>query len=145
MKARHGLNQTGFFTGNHHRGFALMEVLVSVAILSVGITLLLESIITSLDSNRITQEYSRAIFLAETKMWQLEKEYAYKEDMTTGESTGYFDPPFHQFDWETEVQEEDRLVEYHLRVTIRWKHRDRDQEFTVRSLAPMRRNERDLK
>jgi len=86
-----------------------------------------------------------AIFLAETKMWQLEKEYAYKEDMTTGESTGYFDPPFHQFDWETEVQEEDRLVEYHLRVTIRWKHRDRDQEFTVRSLAPMRRNERDLK
>jgi len=126
-------------------GFVLMEVLVSVAILSVGITVLLQSIISSLDANRLTQEYTRAIFLAESKMWDLEHQYAFKEDMDTGDSYGDFDPPFHDFGWRTEIEAMDEEVEYSLRVKVTWVHRSIEQEYALESLVPMRRKEEDLK
>ena len=126
-------------------GFVLMEVLVSVAILAVGITLLLQSIVSSLDANRMTQEYTRAIFLAESKMWEFESEYAFEEDVATGTSYGYFDPPFQAFEWKSDIEEDEETVEYTIKVSVVWQHRGKDLEYSLETLVPMRRKEQDLK
>ena len=121
-----------------------MEVLVSVAILAVGVTVLLECIISSLDANRLTQEYSRALFLAETKLWEMEREYAWQIDQDTGESSDFFDPPFQDYSWRTDVESEDSAVEYRIKVTVLWMHRGREMDYSLDLLVPMRRDERDL-
>ncbi len=121
-----------------------MEVLVSVAILAVGVTVLLECIISSLDANRLTQEYSRAIFLAETKLWELERKYAWQIDQDTGESSDHFDPPFQDYGWRTDVESEDSAVEYRIKVTVLWMHRGKEMDYSLDLLVPMRRDERDL-
>lgn len=125
-------------------GFILMEVLVSVAILAAGVTVLLESIISSLDANRLTQEYSRAIFLAETKLWEMERKYAWQIGQETGESSDHFAPPFQDYSWRTEVESEDSAVEYRIKVTVLWMHRGREMDYSIELLVPMRRDERDL-
>lgn len=130
--------------GGRH-SFVLMEVLVSVTIMAVGITVLLQSIINSLEANQITRNFTRGVFLAEGKMWELENEYGYMEDMPTGPSYGEFDPPFHDYTWEAEVSAEEDLVEYRIEVTVKWIHRKREKEYTLRTVVPMRREERDLK
>lgn len=122
-----------------------MEVLVSVAILAVGVTVLLECIINSLDANRLTQEYSRAIFLAETKLWEMERKYAWQIDQDTGESSDHFDAPFQDYSWRTEVESEDSAVEYRIKVTVLWMHRGKEMDYSLDLLVPMRRDERDLK
>lgn len=121
-----------------------MEVLVSVAILAVGVTVLLECIISSLDANRLTQEYSRAIFLAEAKLWELERKYAWQIDQDTGESSDHFDPPFQDYGWRTDVESEDSAVEYRIKVTVLWMHRGKEMDYSLDLLVPMRRDERDL-
>jgi hypothetical protein len=122
-----------------------MEVLVSVAILAVGVTVLLECIINSLDANRLTQEYSRAIFLAETKLWEMERKYAWQIDQDTGESSDHFDAPFQDYSWRTEGESEDSAVEYRIKVTVLWMHRGKEMDYSLDLLVPMRRDERDLK
>ena len=126
-------------------GFVLMEVLVSVAILVVGVTVLLQSILTSLDANRMTQEYTQAIFLAESKMWQLERKYAYDDDEPTGEAYGEFDPPFHAFTWRSEIEGDDKTVEYQIQLTVMWLHRGKELQYALVTVVPMRRAEEDLK
>ena len=122
-----------------------MEVLVSVAILVVGVTVLLQSILTSLDANRMTQEYTQAIFLAEGQMWALEQKYAYKEDQPTGETYGDFDPPFQAYTWKSDVEADDRTVEYRIEVSILWDHRGKELQYSLETVVPMRRAEEDMK
>jgi hypothetical protein len=122
-----------------------MEVLVSVAILSVSVTLLLQSLMSSIDSNALTKEYSHAIFLAEGKMWEMEHKYAFQEDVETGSDYGEFDPPFHDYHWETEVEEDEELLEYTIEVTVLWNHRSQEVAYTLYLNVPMRRREEDMK
>lgn len=126
-------------------GFVLMEVLVSVAILVVGVTVLLQSIITSLDANRMTQEYTQAIFLAEGQMWRLEREYAYKFDKPTGEDFGEFRPPFQHYSWRSRIEADDQAVEYRIELSILWMHRGKELQYSLETVVPMRRAEEDLK
>jgi len=125
----------------------LMEVLVSVAILVVGVTVLLQSILTSLDANRMTQEYTQAIFLAESRMWELETEYAYSDpgDVVTGEAYGEFDVPFHAFTWKSDIDGNEKAVEYRMKVAVLWIHRRRELQYALETVVPMRRAEEDLK
>ena len=122
-----------------------MEVLVSVTIMVVGVTVLLQSIINCLDANRTTQEFTRAIFLAESKLWEFERKYAFHREKSTGESTGEFKHPFHDFSWKSDIDGDESEVEYRIKVTIYWIHRGKEQQYSVATLVPMKRDEKDLK
>lgn len=126
-------------------GFVLMEVLVSVAILVVGVTVLLQSILSSLDANRMTQEYTQAIFLAESRMWAMERKYAYHEDQPTGETYGDFDPPFQAYRWKSDIEADDRTAEYRITLSVTWMHRERELQYSLETVVPMRRAQEDLK
>ncbi len=122
-----------------------MEVLISVAILAVGVTALLESIINSMDATELTQKRTRAVFLAETKMWQIESDYAFQQDMPTGPNSGEFDPPFHEYWWESEIESDEDAVEYQIKVTIYFNHGDIQKIYSLDTIVPMRRSDDDLK
>ena len=78
-RLKYSIHRSSVHPKMNRNAFVLMEVLVSVAILAVGVTVLLQSIVSSLESNRLAREYSRAIFLAESKMWEYEQKYAYQK------------------------------------------------------------------
>ncbi len=54
------------------QGFTLIEIMVSVAILSIGLVLILQGLTHSLNILRISQDNLKATLLAENKMAELE-------------------------------------------------------------------------
>lgn len=57
---------------NTQYGFTLIEIMISVAILSVGLVLILQGLTHSLNILRISQDNLKATLLAENKMAELE-------------------------------------------------------------------------
>lgn len=80
-------------------GFLLFEVMVTVAILSLGLILILRSFTTSLAAARTSQDYMRACLLVEEKMWELEEEAETTRKVTTTPSKGEFMPTNEEDRW----------------------------------------------
>jgi len=56
-----------------HRAISLIEVLITVAILSGGIVFVFRAFMTSLSAANLSQNIMLASFLAEDKLWQVEQ------------------------------------------------------------------------
>lgn len=80
-------------------GFLLFEVMVTVAILSLGLILILRSFTTSLAAARTSQDYIRACLLVEEKMWELEEEAETTRKVTTTPSKDEFTPTNEEDKW----------------------------------------------
>jgi general secretion pathway protein I len=78
-------------------GFTLMEVLVSMAILGIALTLILELFSGGLRSAKISEEYTKAIWYGKAKM----EEMLTVQDLTEGVTEGSFDS---QYTWRSEVK-----------------------------------------
>ncbi len=108
------------------RGFTLLEVIVALAILSIGVTAILELFSGGLRLGRVSQEYTRAMNFASLKM----EEIATQNTVEEGEDEGEFDDTFR---WKVGVEKVDILPGdkgtefkppaelYHIRVSILWK------------------------
>jgi len=125
--------------GRNKKGFLLFEVMVTVAILSLGLTLILRSFTTSLSAARISQNYMLACLLLEEKMWELEEEAESTKKITTEPSRGEFatsnekDKWRERFSWEIacedlldEEREETSLDK--VTVTVAWKEGRRERK-----------------
>jgi len=66
------------FRRNKNRAFTLVEIMVSIAILSIGLVLILQWLAYSLNVLRISQDYLIAALVSENKM--AEEEIKFKED-----------------------------------------------------------------
>lgn len=121
------------------KGFLLFEVMVTVAILSLGLTLILRSFTTSLSAARTSQNYMLACLLLEEKMWELEEEAESTKKITTEPSRGEFaasnekDKWKERFSWEIvcedlqdEEGEETSLDK--ATVNVAWKEGGRKRE-----------------
>jgi general secretion pathway protein I len=78
-------------------GFTLMEVLVSMAILGIALTLILELFSGGLRSAKISEEYTKAIWYGKAKM----EEMLTVQDLIEGVTEGSFDA---QYTWRSEVK-----------------------------------------
>ncbi|MBM3248797.1 MAG: prepilin-type N-terminal cleavage/methylation domain-containing protein, partial [Candidatus Omnitrophica bacterium] len=58
-----------------NKGFLLVEVLITVVILSVGLTLIARSLITGIKSLEIIKQYTTGYSLLEEKLWDIERKY----------------------------------------------------------------------
>jgi type II secretion system protein I len=54
----------------NNRAFTLLEVLITVAILSSAIIFVFRAFTASLAANRLSQNITRACFVAEAKLWE---------------------------------------------------------------------------
>lgn len=58
-----------------NNAFTLLEVLVTTAIISIGLTFIFRSFTTALAASKLSNEILSACYLAEDKAWQLEQLY----------------------------------------------------------------------
>lgn len=120
------------------RGFALLEVMVSVAILSVGLVLVLGSFITAIGALQTSQNRIYAIQLLEEKMAEIEQEALQEGGTEPGRSEGEFVLKDRRFDWTLEVapveEKEDLDLSEELnvvRLTVSWLERGSSKDVSV--------------
>lgn len=98
----------------NNKGFLLLEALVSVAILSVALVMILNSFMRSIRATELSEDYFRAGLLLEEKFFEL---YARGiKEGSSGDTFGVFD---NRFSWDLDVirLDEDRVREVSLGVS----------------------------
>jgi Tfp pilus assembly protein PilE len=131
--------------GSGRQGFLLMEVLVSVAILAVAMAVLLQSIQNSIWATQISRERTKAAYLAQAKMWDMEDILYWKDAAQTYDTSGYFDSPNSDYEWEVFVDSDEDISEHVVTVRVNWTHRKRTKTFELVTVVPMDRAEKYLK
>ncbi|MFH1360892.1 MAG: hypothetical protein ABIJ41_07695 [Candidatus Omnitrophota bacterium] len=84
------------------RGTILMEVLLTITILSVGLTFIIRSFITSLRSSVITSDYSTALLLVDNKMHKYLQSIFVEDGIDEKDS---FEEPFEKYHYELTTQQ----------------------------------------
>jgi type II secretory pathway pseudopilin PulG len=125
-------------------GFLLIEVLISVLIMSIALAALLDSIRTSIDANAIAQEMTRAITLTQQKMWEMETTFLWKTEEAEYQDEGQFkkNPTFH---FKVDVEPDLDRSEIVLIVTVSWLHKRIPKSYNLVSVVPLERNRADFK
>lgn len=83
-----------------HSGFMLLEVVLSVLVVSVGVVFVIGSFITSIKAFKVSKVYADALYLIEQKLW----EYEEKGTIEDGRDSGKFDD-YKDAQWEIEARE----------------------------------------
>jgi len=124
-------------------GFTLIEVMVAFAILSVGLTVIIELFAGGLRLARVSEEYTTAVNYGRIKM----EEIAVSPKMEEGSEEGKFDETFH---WQVGVKKVDVLpiekrpefkvpVElFQIQVKVIWKSGSRERSASVETYKTIR-------
>lgn len=91
-------------------GFTLIEVLISVVILSIGIVVVLQAFDTSLFALGVSRDTQRATMLIREKMAELEMSALEQDGIEPGSSSGRFLRTNKGFHWELQVTQVPRLI-----------------------------------
>jgi prepilin-type N-terminal cleavage/methylation domain-containing protein len=131
-------------------GFTLIEVVVSLAILSVGLIVIIELFAGGLRLARVSEEYTKAVNYGRIKM----EEIAVKPKMEEGSEEGEFDKTFR---WEVGVKKVDVLpieqkpdlkvpVElFQIQVKVIWKSGSKERSSAVETYKMIRVEEDEKK
>ncbi|MBU0700229.1 prepilin-type N-terminal cleavage/methylation domain-containing protein [bacterium] len=98
-----------------NNGFILLEVMIALAILSSGLILILSSFSVSLMAVRNCEDYTRAAFLLQEKISELE------ENPSTGSLDGGFEDE-EGFRWKAGIKDAGGLGLKEIKVTVEWKN-----------------------
>jgi general secretion pathway protein I len=134
----------------YRTGFTLIEVVVAIAILSVGLTVIIELFAGGLRLARVSEEYTKAVNYGRIKM----EEIAVKPKMKEGSEEGKFDETFH---WQVGVKKVDVLpiekkqdlkvpVElFQIQVKVIWKSGSKERSTSVETYKTIRVEEDEKK
>ncbi|MBU4589332.1 MAG: type II secretion system GspH family protein [Candidatus Omnitrophica bacterium] len=103
-----------------NKGFLLLEVMVSVTILSIGLVLILSSFIRSIKAIELSEDYFRAGLLFEEKIYEV-----HNTDGEIFSDEGVFEDFGSRFSWNLAVEsvDEDELKNlYDISLEISWDH-----------------------
>ena len=131
-------------------GFTLIEVVVALAILSVGLTVIIQLFAGGLRLARVSEEYTKAVNYTRIKM----EELALKTKMEEGSEEGKFDETFR---WQVGVKKVDLLpmenkpelklpVEFfQIQVKVIWKSGSKERSTSVESYRTIKVEEEEKK
>ncbi|MBI5093047.1 MAG: prepilin-type N-terminal cleavage/methylation domain-containing protein [Candidatus Hydrogenedentes bacterium] len=115
----------------YRAGYSLLELVLAVAIFSVGVVAVLELFAACLRSSSVSLGYTQAVFLAQEL---LEEEIADGGFTDTTDSGGFGDNyPSHS--WSYDAEETDQEGLYQLRVVVSWTERGKTKEYELTTLA----------
>ena len=124
-------------------GFTLMEVVVALAILGIGLTVIIELFSGGLRLGRVSEEYTKALHYASLKL----EEVATQKTIEEGEEGGEFDKTFR---WQVEVQKKDILLLdkgtefkppayfYHVRIHVFWKSGSKERSASLETYKTLK-------
>ncbi len=108
------------------RAFMLLEVLLSVFIISVGVVFVISSFITSIKAFKVSREYFDVLALMEEVMWPYEESGEIEEGHESGDFEDY-----KEAEWEIEAEELEDLELNVTTVTVELKKGEKPRTFTV--------------
>lgn len=109
-------------------GVLLLEVLITVSLLGVGLTVILQAFSASIGAIRTAQQYTRAAFLAEDKLSQIKQEALQGDDIAAGQESGEFSEENKDFSWESEINPLEDTSLNEAKITVSWQQKDRENE-----------------
>ena len=132
--------------GMDRRGFTLLEIVVAMAILSIGLVVIIELFGGGLRLGRTAEEYTKAVGYARMKM----EELSMAQSMEEGIQEGEFDRDVR---WQLEAKKVDLLpprdtdyqppVElYQVRLDVLWKSGSRERFMGVETYRVFKTEER---
>lgn len=110
------------------RGFSLVEVIIAVAILSVGITSVLQAFSFCARSSGLSCDIIKATFLAEDKLQELE--FKEKQGKISSEPVQVKDT-YDKFSWQYNLALNAELNLYTLGLNITWTRANREEELVL--------------
>ena len=117
-------------------GFTLLEVIIALAILGIGLTVIMELFSGGLRIGRASQEYTKAMNYASVKM----EEIATQNTIQEGGDEGQFDDTYR---WRMGIEKVDILPGdkgtdfkppaefYHIRVSVVWKSGSKERSASL--------------
>jgi prepilin-type N-terminal cleavage/methylation domain-containing protein len=118
-------------------GFTFLEVVVSLAVMSVGIVAVLEAFSAASRLSLQDEYITTATHLAISKMEEVEKETA----ITAGAQEGDFGDDFPDFRWTLDIEDSPISGLETVTVTVKWEAAGRDDELTLTSALPAQTSE----
>ncbi len=85
----------------------MIEVMITVIILTVGIIGVIQAYIKSLDVLQISKDYLVEVPLAENKMAEIQREEIEDGGLAQTRTSGKFQSPYDNFNWELEINPSD--------------------------------------
>lgn len=132
LRLPHGEDCTSLCTA----GFTLLEVLVSMAILAICLTVIMQLFSGGLRSGHLSEDYIRAVFLAREKM----EEVLVQKEIVPGAEEGESDSGYK---WLVKIhseKEEEEVVPklpfgfFDIQVSVMWREGERTKSFTLHTL-----------
>ena len=111
-----------------NKAFSLIELLIATAILSTGLIVIFKAFSFSAKSAGISSDLTKAVFLAEDKIQELEFERkinqtAWEQLETSGQAD--------KFDWKYEVSLLPDLSLYVLKFDVAWKRSNEERDVRI--------------
>lgn len=97
-------------------GFVLLEVMLSLSILSLGLIFILTSFTTALKAVRITRDYTKATLLLAQKIGELED---IQQELYPTKIEGVFEEE-PKFTWKAEIKKVSGIDLKEVRVIVEW-------------------------
>ncbi len=113
-------------TGNK-RAFTLIEVMVTVSVLSLGLLLLYHSFFVSMDAMQYASNRLNAQIWLEGKIWEESDVLRRTKALPSGTENGVFQFQGRDFSWKRSVAALETNL-YSLTVTLSWKESGRQRE-----------------
>ncbi|MDP2920768.1 MAG: hypothetical protein Q8O12_00160 [Candidatus Omnitrophota bacterium] len=110
-----------------NKGFLLLEILISVSILSFGVILILNSFIGPIMASQLSRDYFNAGSLLEEKMLELHS----GKEVEEGSSKGGFSGPEAKFSWDLNVVKLEEISCKEVSMKILWKQKNKGQDFSI--------------
>jgi Tfp pilus assembly protein PilV len=125
----------------------LLEVLLSMTILSICGTVLMRTIMTTLEASKVARDVTKAIYLSKIKLHEFEMAYARKANYNLGEFRGdYTQEGASQFYWVANVEYNQEYDAFVITVQTLWgdqkrsrrprRYSDSDAGVRLKSMVP---------
>jgi type II secretory pathway pseudopilin PulG len=97
----------------------LIEVMVAATLLAVGVTAAMQAIYRSLDASQESQMYTRALFLAQRAMSEVENEVNFNDLYDVANGWQDFEDSAN-YEWRASISEDDEFWVRRIIVSVRW-------------------------
>jgi len=117
-----------------NKAFSLLEVLITVAILSTAVIFVFRSFTASLSSAKFSQNITLACYLAEAKLWEIEQNQR-QSPSPLDPDNGTEKMQGRDFNWSYETIKLEGLNLIKLRFNISWQEKIREKEYSMEFLT----------